>query len=137
MASIAEGQIASLEIEKESMLQEVERYKRVRLNQRKDILRMRTGKTDPEKESKLKDLNDELKTKSKNIEALEKQKRELAKKVEEEVSARAKAEADCAKFSKMVDILQDRNTTAEKNKSKSTVVCRDITKGASHKKNAA
>ena len=56
--------------------------------------------------------------------------RELAKKVEEEVSTRAKAEADCAKFSKMVDILQDRNTT-EKNQSKSTVVCRDISKPGS------
>ena len=32
---------------------EVERYKRVALNQRKDILKMRAGKTDPEKERKI------------------------------------------------------------------------------------
>ena len=44
------------------------------------------------------------------------------------MSAKAKAEADYAKFCKMVDILQDRSIASEKSKSKSTVVCRDISK---------
>ena len=128
LACIAEGQVASLEVEKEVLTNDVERYKRVLLNQRKDILKIRAGKIDLDSERKIKALQDELKAKTKMCEVMEKAKRELAKKVEEEVSSRAKAEADCAKFSKMVDILQDRTTTAEKTKAKSTVGCRDISK---------
>ena len=128
LASITEGQIASLEVDKEALSQKVESFKRISINQRQDILKMRAGKTDGESERKIKALQEELKAKTKNVEVLEKVKRELAKKVEEEMSARAKAEADFAKFSKMVDILKDRNTTVEKSKSKSTVVCRDISK---------
>ena len=130
LASIAEGQVASLEVDKESLTQQVEKFKRISLSQRQDILKMRAGKSDPDAERKVKSLQDEIKAKTKTIEGLEKVKKDLAKKVEEEVSVRAKAEADCAKFSKMVDILQDRSKATEKSKSKSSVVCRDISKPA-------
>ena len=42
--------------------------------------------------------------------------------------AKAKAEADAAMYSKMVDILQDKTGSVDKSKEKSTTVCRDISK---------
>ena len=62
----------------------------------------------------------------KTIEALEKSKKELTKKVEEEVSARAKAEADASKFSKMVDILQQCEDRRKETTDRSQVKCRDV-----------
>ena len=89
---------------------------------------MRAGGTDPELERKLKAAQDELKAKTKTADALEKSKKELTKKVEDEVLARAKAEADCAMYSKMVEIMQDKSGSADKSKQKSTTLCRDIGK---------
>ena len=89
---------------------------------------MRAGGADPELERKLKAAQDELKAKTKTVDALEKSKKELTKKVEDEVLARAKAEADCAMYSKMVEILRDKSGSADKSKQKSATLCRDIGK---------
>jgi hypothetical protein len=127
LAKIADGTVRSMQTENENLKTKVNKYQRIGLNQKDDLNKMRAGGADPEIEGKLKLVQEELKKKTKAVEALEKTKKELAKKVEEEVSARAKAEADCAKFSKMVDILQDTNSK-EKSKTKPKVVCRDVNK---------
>ena len=127
LGSIANAKVASMEVENENLKAQVSKYLRISLNQRDDMNKMKAGGPDPEMERKLKLAHDEVKSKAKTVEALEKTKKELAKKVEEEVSARAKAEADCAKFSKMVDILQDKNVS-DKSTTKSKVVCRDLNK---------
>ena len=57
------------------------------------------------RQRKLKEDNDKIKSHTKPIESLERSKKELIKNVEEEVSSKAKANADCALFCKMVDIL--------------------------------
>ena len=57
---------------------------------------------------------------------MNKQKKELTKKVEEEVSARAKAEADAAKFSNMVDILQQCEGRRKEITDKAKEKCRDV-----------
>ena len=88
---------------------------------------MRAG-GDPELERKLKSKQDELKTKTKTADALEKSKKEFTKKVEDEVQARAKAEANSAMLTKIVDILQDKTGSPDQTKEKSTTVCRDISK---------
>ena len=59
---------------------------------------------------------------------MKKLKKELTKKVEDEVVARAKAEADAAKFSKMVDILQQCEDRRKETTDKSKVRCRDVGK---------
>ena len=89
---------------------------------------MRAGGKDPDMERKLKQGNDEMKTRAKTVDTLEKSKKELSKKLEDEVIARAKAESDCAKFSKMVDILQDKNTSTDQTKNTSKALCRDVNK---------
>ena len=75
---------------------------------------MRAGGTDPEYERKLKSVQDELKAKTKAVAGIEKSKKELAKKLQEEVLGRAKAEADAAMYGKMVDILQDKTGSVDK-----------------------
>ena len=81
----------------------------------------------PEMAYKLKAAQDEVKAKVKALEVSEKSRRELVKKQEEEVIARAKAEADATRLSKVVDTLQKiPNTETVRDKSK--IKCRDISK---------
>ena len=134
LANIADGKAASLEtenehlkIDNENLKAEAKKYKRISLNLNDDLNKMKAGGIDPEIEMKMKIQTEEIKVKTKAAENSEKSKKDLAKKLEEEVSARAKAEADCAKFSKMVDILQNK-TESDKNKPKSKALCRDINK---------
>ena len=126
MASIAVAKEASLEDKKATMKHHLDYFRRVSKTQFEEIKKMKAGTTNPEGERKLKEAESKIKNNTKTIEGLEKAKKELIKKVEDEVSARAKAEADAAKFSKMVDILQEcegrRKETMEKSKDK----CRDV-----------
>ena len=106
VASVAVAKEAALEVEKATMKNQLDYFRRVAKTQMEDIKKMKAGVPNPEAERKLKEAESKNKSNSKTIEALEKSKKELAKKVEEEVTARAKAESDASKFSKMVDILQ-------------------------------
>ena len=134
LANIATATKESMETENAEYKVETKKYKLISKNLMDDLVKMRAGGKDPDMERKLKQANDELKTRSKTVETLEKSKKELSKKLEDEVIARAKAESDCAKYSKMVDILQDKNNpndqnkTTDQNKNKSKVLCRDINK---------
>ena len=76
---------------------------------------------------KLKEAQDDIKAKNKALDNSEKCRKELLKKVEEEVSARAKAEADATRLSKVVDTLQ-KLPNKEVVRDKSKIKCRDIGK---------
>ena len=82
---------------------------------------------DPDLAYKLKVAQDEVKAKNKALEVAEKSRKELVKKVEEEVSARAKDEADATQLRKVVDILQ-KIPSSETVKDKSKIKCRDVSK---------
>ena len=77
----------------------------------------------PEMAYKLKEAHDEVKAKNKALDSSEKSCKELLKKVEEEVSARAKAEADATRLSKVVDTLQ-KSPINETIRDKSKIKCR-------------
>ena len=126
-AKVANVKVDSLEAENAVQKAEVKKYQRIALNQRDDINKMETEGVESETVRKLKEAQAEVKAKTKALEANDKTKKEMAKKVEYEVLARSKAEADCSKFSKMVDILQSKTDTNEKNL-KTKVVCRDLGK---------
>ena len=128
LANIATATKESIETENTELKAEAKKYKLISKNLMDDLNNMRAGGKDPDMERKLKLVNDDLKTKSKVVDALEKSKKDLSKKLEDEVIARAKAESDCAKFSKMVDILTDKNKSTDKNKTQSKAICRDINK---------
>ena len=128
LANIAMATKESMETENAENKAETKKYKLISKNLMDDLNKMRGGGKDPDMERKLKLANDDLKTKSKTVDALEKCKKELSKKLEDEVVARAKAESDCAKFSKMVDILTDKTTSTDKNKAQSKALCRDVNK---------
>ena len=127
-ASIAVAESASLEDEKVTLKSQLNFFRRVGNAQVEDIKKMRAGGPNPELERKMKEAENQVKTKTKTIEALEKSKTDLIKKVEEETSARAKAEADCAKFSKMVDILQQCPGNQKDIQEKPRIKCRDVSK---------
>ena len=127
-ATVATAESASLEDEKATLKTQLNYFRRVGKSQMEDIQKMQAGGPNPDLERKLKEVEDQLKIKTKTIEGLEKSKKELAKKVEEEVSARAKAEADASKFSKMVDILQQCPGTKKDVSDKPKIKCRDVGK---------
>ena len=81
----------------------------------------------PEMAYKLKEAQDEVQIKNKALETSEKSHKELIKKVEVEVSARAKAEADATRLSRVVDTLQ-KSPNNESVRDKSKIKCRDISK---------
>ena len=126
IANMAVAKEASLEDEKTTLKNQLDFFRRVTKTQKEDIEKMAGGAPNPEAERKLKEANNKIKSNNKHIESLEKSKKELIKKVEEEVSGRAKAEADCAKFSKMVDILQQCEERRKDPTDKSKVKCRDV-----------
>ena len=126
--SVATAEAASLEDEKATLKTQVDFFRRISKVQKDDIIKMQAGAINPELDRKLKNSDDELKSKGKSIEALEKSKKELVKKLEEEVRARAKAEADSSMFSKMVEILQQTQGTRNEPQDKSKVKCRDVGK---------
>jgi hypothetical protein len=71
---------------------------------------------------KLKEAQDKVNAKNKAFDSSEKSRKKLLKKVEEEVSASAKAEADATRVSKVVDTIQKLpNTLAVRDKSKINV----------------
>ena len=126
IANIAVAKEALLEDEKTTLKHNLDFFRRVYKTQKEDIEKMTGGAPNPEAERKLKEANDKIKSNTKHIESLEKSKKELIKKVEEEVSGRAKAEADCAKFSKMVEIMQQCEERRKETTDKSKVKCRDV-----------
>ena len=77
----------------------------------------------PEMANKLKEAQDEVKAKNKALDSSEKSCKELFKNFGEEVSARAKAEADATRLSKVVDTLQ-KSPIKENIKDKSEIKCR-------------
>ena len=126
IANVAVAKEASLEDEKAKLKHHLDFFRRVTKTQKEDNDKMTGGAPNPEAERKLKEANNKIKSNNKHIESIEKSKNELIKKVEEEVSGRAKAEADCAKFSKMVDILQQCEERRKETTDKSKVKCRDV-----------
>ena len=126
-AQVYKVKVESLEAANLVQMNEVTKFKRISLNQMDDIRKMETEGVEPEVARKLKESQNEVKTRTKALEANEKTKKEMAQKLELEVLARSKAEADSSKFSKMVDILQSRKEPNENNL-KPKVVCRDISK---------
>ena len=84
---------------------------------------------DPELKKAVKKLEDDVKAKSKALEASEKARKDLLKKVEQEVLIRGNLEADKERLTKTVDALTklvDLNATAEPPKNKTK--CRDVDK---------
>ena len=90
MASTAKGVADSFEEENEKNKALAKKFKIVSKKQMIEINQFNAG-ANPEMAYKLKEAQDELKAKSKALETSEKSRKELIKKVEEEVSARAKA----------------------------------------------
>ena len=128
LANIATAKEASLEDEKDTIKGQRDVFRRIAKVQMEDINKMKTGAPYPGLERGQKEAEDKLKSNKKTIDALEKHKKELAKKLEEEVCARGKAEADSSKFSKMVDILQQNEANRKEAPDKSTIKCRDVGK---------
>ena len=128
LANIATAKEASLEDEKVIIKEQRDVFRRIAKVQMEDINKMKAGTPNPGAERYLKETEDKNKSNKKTIDALEKCKKELAKKLEEEVSARGKAEADSSKFSKMVDILQQSEASRKEAPDKSTIKCRDVGK---------
>ena len=84
---------------------------------------------DPELKKAVKKLEDDVKAKSKALEASEKARKDLLKEVEQEVLVRGNLEADKERLTKTVDALTklvDFNATAEPPKNKTK--CRDVDK---------
>ena len=125
LANIATAKEASLEDEKVTIKGQMDFFRRIAKVQMEDITKMKAGAPYPGVERGIKEAEDKIKSNKKTIDALEKCKKELAKKLEEEVCARGKAEADSSKFSKMVDILQQGEARKE-TPDKSTIKCRDV-----------
>ena len=126
VASVAVAKEAALEDEKATLKHQLDYFRRVAKTQMEDIKKMKAGAPNPEAERKLKESEAKNKNNLKILEGLEKSKKELTKKVEEEVTARAKAEADASKFSKMVDILQQCDERRRETTDRSKVKCRDV-----------
>ena len=126
MATVAMGTAESLRVDNETSKVEVKKFKLLAKKQMNEINRINAG-ADPEMAYKLKAAQDEVKAKVKALELSEKARKELVKKLEEEVTARAKAEADATRLSKVVDTLQKiPNTETVRDKSK--IKCRDVGK---------
>ena len=126
LANIATAKEASLEDEKATLKGQMDFFRRVGKAQMEDINKMKAGAPDPGAERSMKEAEDKIKNHKKTIDALEKNKKELAKKMEEEVCARGKAEADASKFSKMVDLLQQGEANRRETPERSTIKCRDV-----------
>ena len=92
-----------------------------------EINQFNAGAADPEVARKLKLAQDELKVKNKALDSSEKSCKALIKKVDEELSTRAKADSDATRLSKVVDTLQNLPNT-ETVREKSNIKCRDIGK---------
>ena len=133
--SIANAEKETTQIEHEKRLHEKEALKLDNVKYRKWVKnqiavndKMKEEGADPELKKTMKKLEEDLKIKkTKNLETSEKARKELLKKVEDEVSVRGSLEADKERLSKTVDALTklaDMNTSANKNKSK--IKCRDV-----------
>ena len=84
VATIATAESATLEEEKVTLKSQLDYFRRVGNAQLEDINKMKAGGPNPELERKLKETEDKVKAKTKIIESLEKSKKDLTKKVEEE-----------------------------------------------------
>ena len=127
IADIAKGKADSLEVQNEDNKTLAKKYKVLARKQMNEINQMKAGGADPDVAKKLKEAQDEIKVKTKALESSEKSRKDLLKKVEEEGTARAKAEADSTRLNKVVDTLQ--KTTNNGNvKDKSNINCRDVGK---------
>ena len=129
LANIANGEKEEANIKNEALKVDNIKYKRWLNNQTAINDKMKETGVDPEMKKSIKKLEEELKVKSKALEASEKVRKELLKKVEEEVAVRGNLEADKERLSKTIDALTklaDQKVPTEVDKSK--IKCRDVGK---------
>ena len=129
LANIANGEKESLKIDNEKKEKEVLEYKKMIKYQISINDKLKENGAEPELVKTLKKVEEELKSKTKALEASEKTRKDMIKKVEEEVSIRGNLEADKERLTKTVDALNklvDRGGSTETAKTKPK--CRDVDK---------
>ena len=136
LLDIANGEKEQTKIENEKLCNENKALKLDNVKYRKWVKnqitindKMKEDGADPELKKAVKKLEEEFKVKSKAFETSEKARKELLKKVEEEVSQRGNLEADKERLTKTVDALTklaDKNAPKESTKPK--IKCRDVDK---------
>ena len=129
LANLANGEKESLKMDNEKKAKEVLNYKKLLKFQISVNDKLKENGADPELVDSVKKLEEELKSKKKVLEASEKTRKELIKKLEEEVSKRGNLEADKERLTKTVDALNkltDRSGNTESAKTKTK--CRDVDK---------
>ena len=129
LANIAAGEKESLKIENELKDKEVMKYKKLLNYQMSVNDKLKEDGADPQLVKTLKKVEDEVKAKAKALDVSEKTRKDLVKKVEEEVSRRGNLEADKERLTKIVDALNklaDQSGNAEAAKSRTK--CRDVEK---------
>ena len=138
LANVANSKKEALKIENESLKEENKSVKSEAVNSRKLIKHQMTVNeklvkegADPGLVKRLKVSEEDLKNKSKALEASEKARKDLIKKVEEEVSKRGNLEADKERLTKVVDALTKITGKAgNEETAKAKTKCRDVDKPA-------